>query len=565
MARPEPLAVVRAYHDRTKHHPARYARSLGYMDWATQPDPFRTYAGAERLPLDHPPLRAAPTYDALFTGAVAPLPVGREAISRLFYDSLALSAWKQAPGTRPWSLRVNPSSGALHPTEGYLLAGPVPGLSDAPGVYHYAPYWHALERRLTFEPARWQRLTADLPQPCVLVGLTSIYWREAWKYGERAFRYCHHDVGHAIGTVTFAARTLGWRARLLDGVAPDDLARLLGVHDQQGPEAEHPDGLLVLYPEGAAAPPGPPRLRVGETWSSAFQGQANRLSHEHHDWPVIDEVSLATRQAAAAEYSVPSTQSEGGVRGGAELTEYSVLSTQPAAPADRGLPAQQIIRQRRSAVDMDGRTTLPAPAFYALLDRLLPGRYAVPFAVLPWEPCTSLLLFVHRVDGVEPGMYVLVRHPGHEASLRAHLRPDAVWGKPAGCPEGLPLYLLVAGEARRAAKLASCQQDIAADGAFAVAMLCEFEPRLRRAGASFYPKLFWETGLIGQVLYLEAEAAGLRGTGIGCFFDDTTHHYAGLSEQTWQDLYHFTLGGAVEDPRLKTIPPYAHLEGAATS
>ena len=38
-----------------------------------------------------------------------------------------------------------------------------------------------------------------------LLGLASVYWREAWKYGERAFRYCQHDVGHAIGTVRIAA------------------------------------------------------------------------------------------------------------------------------------------------------------------------------------------------------------------------------------------------------------------------------------------------------------------------------------------------------------------------
>ena len=50
-ASPEELVV--AYHERTKHHVHRYAAALGYMDWATQPDPFRRYAGAElvRLPL----------------------------------------------------------------------------------------------------------------------------------------------------------------------------------------------------------------------------------------------------------------------------------------------------------------------------------------------------------------------------------------------------------------------------------------------------------------------------------------------------------------------------------
>lgn len=47
--------------------------------------------------------------------------------------------------------------------------------------------------------------------------------------------------------------------------------------------------------------------------------------------------------------------------------------------------------------------------------------------------------------------------------------------------------------------------------------------RVERAvtdGAWRYPRLYWECGQIGQLLYLEAEAAGLSGTGIGCYFDD---------------------------------------------
>src|SRR5439155_19869669 len=30
--------IVVAYHERTKHHYHRFAASVGYMDWATQPD-----------------------------------------------------------------------------------------------------------------------------------------------------------------------------------------------------------------------------------------------------------------------------------------------------------------------------------------------------------------------------------------------------------------------------------------------------------------------------------------------------------------------------------------------
>ena len=61
------------------------------------------------------------------------------------------------------------------------------------------------------------------------VGLTSITWREAWKYGERAFRYCQHDVGHALAALRFAAAALGWRLQLLQEWDDAMLARLLGL------------------------------------------------------------------------------------------------------------------------------------------------------------------------------------------------------------------------------------------------------------------------------------------------------------------------------------------------
>ena len=42
--------VIR-YHVRTKHHFNRYARSLGFLDWANQPDPFRRFDGSPLIPL----------------------------------------------------------------------------------------------------------------------------------------------------------------------------------------------------------------------------------------------------------------------------------------------------------------------------------------------------------------------------------------------------------------------------------------------------------------------------------------------------------------------------------
>jgi hypothetical protein len=102
----------------------------------------------------------------------------------------------------------------------------------------------------------------------------------------------------------------------------------------------------------------------------------------------------------------------------------------------------------------------------------------------------------------------------------------------------------------------SCHQEIAADGVFAAAMIARFEDPLARYGPWFYRRLFWECGAVGQILYLEAEAAGARGTGIGCFFDDPTHELLGLKTRAYQSLYHFTVGRPVEDSRLTTLPAY---------
>jgi SagB-type dehydrogenase family enzyme len=545
----DPLAQVVYYHERTKHHLNAYARSLDYLDWATQPNPFRRFAGVPRFPLDHPPLTDAPTYDALFLGGqIQPRPVNRETVSQLFYDSLALSAWKQAGASR-WSLRINPSSGDLHPTEGYLIAGPVAGLSSEPGVYHYSPFEHTLEQRLTLAEQEWEALASQLPDSCLLIGLASIYWRESWKYGERAFRYCHHDLGHAIGTVTLAAAILGWRTRLIETLADTELADLLGVHRQQGMEAEHPDCLLAVFPASASA------LTVSLQLSPALLerlshieplGKENRLSRNHHAWPIIDQVAAVTRYP-----------------GSTDVAESVPAAVNPTAesglPADRCRSARRIIQQRRSAVAMDGRTSISREVFYHLLTRVTPHLSPVPFQVLPWRPRVSLALFVHRVNGLESGLYLLIRDPSHRPSLRAALHSEFLWQQPAGCPAVLELYLLQPGDVRETARIISCHQAIAADGAFSLGMLAEFETSLKQRGSWFYPRLFWETGLIGQILYLEAEAAGVRATGIGCFFDDAMHQILGIEDRRWQSLYHFTVGGPVEDTRLKTLHPYFHL------
>ncbi len=550
---PSALDITLAYHERTKHHPFRFAPALGYMDWDTQPDPFRRFEAAAVLPLDFLPVRQEPRYEPVFVlGHIAQRSLDRASISQLFQDALALSAWKQAGNSR-WSLRVNPSSGNLHPTEGYLVAGPIAGLHPRPAVYHYTPFEHALELRSELSGEAWLKIAAQLPAGASLVGLTSIHWRESWKYGERAFRYCHHDAGHAIGCFAVSAAGLGWEAKLLEGVTDSDLAVLLGVHVQTGVEAEHADCLLAVFPQETGFTIDAQRMFTipgtvcDELRSARWFGVPNLLSSDHHPWPVIDEVAAATEKLSPP----------GEAFWSATTGENSALVI-----GDSPLALRRIIHQRRSAVALDGQTGLTRDAFYRILLKVMPGWRQVPFTTLPWRPCVDLLLFVHRVTDLAPGLYALLRDPTRKEALEGSMQRAFAWRRPAMCPESLPLFFLEEGDARHAAQQSSCNQGIAADGVFAAAMLTDYRVSLEAFGPWFYRRLYWETGVVGQVLYLEAEASGIRSTGIGCFFDDLTHQVFGLTGDRFQVLYHFTVGGPVDDPRLQTHPPYHHLARA---
>ncbi|MBL8842638.1 MAG: SagB/ThcOx family dehydrogenase [Planctomycetes bacterium] len=587
MSEPREAAAL-AYHLRSKHHPRRFAASLGYLDWATQPEPFRSYAGAPRceLPLSADGVTAR--WSDLFAAASgrAPLPaapVTREALAAFFELSLGLTAWKRAGDAR-WPLRANPSSGNLHPTEGWLVV-PEGRAIDA-GAWHYAVHDHALEQRVAFAAAAVSAVAsapASAPAgaaapPGFAVALTSIHWREAWKYGERAFRYCQHDVGHALGALRFAAATLGWRAELLDELGDAPLERLLGL-DRDGDFAhlapadrETAETLLWIATDGApvdrAAALRWLRGQVERSGEARYAGRANALSSDHVDWPAIAEVHAATVRAAALEAPTH------------DDSPSPSLPPPPPPPLSLSPPllpahgersaAAALIRGRRSAVAFDPRPTLPAADLFALLDATLPRPAAPPFDLWLAAPPLHLLLFVHRVDGVASGLYLLERggsraDPRDAADafapsdeLRAALAPDAEWARVDGAPRHLPLFRLRAGDFRDSARIVSCRQEIAADSAFSLGMVARFAPELVGAPHA-YRRLFWNAGLVGQALYLAAEAAGVRATGIGCYFDDLVHELLGLRDATFQSLYHFTVGTPVDDPRIASEPPYGHL------
>ncbi len=473
-------AIVLAYHQRTKHRLDRYAVGPETLDWDAQPDPFRRFAGAPLVSLALPADHDKTAWTQLFSpGAVAPHAPDLDSLGLLFELSFALSAWKEF-GPDRWAQRCNPSSGNLHPTEVYLLARGLADLND--GLYHYAPKEHGLEQRACFAGA-----SASAPAPRLLVGFSSIHWREAWKYGERAFRYCQLDMGHAIGALRYAAAVLGWRLREV-ALTHAETAALLGLDragDFASAEREEPETVfeLLLSPESSA--------------------------------------------------------------------------TEPAA---------DLIRSRRSAQRFDRRARLEADKFWPIMAALMPqtpqGQTTLPWDALSAPAAVHAVLFAHRIDGLAPGAYLFPRHASALPALQTAM-PHLAWTPAPGHPADVPLYELTQNPALAGTvRTLSCHQAIGADALFVVALLAQFDETFEQAPWR-YRALLQEAGLIGQALYLEAEAAGLRGTGIGCYFDDAMHELLGLRGPlpdapagSWQVLYHFSVGLPLPDTRITSSPPY---------
>jgi hypothetical protein len=354
---------------------------------------------------------------------------------------------------------------------------------------------------------------------------------------------------------------------LLDDLSQDQLAAMLGTDRPEdfpdSAEREHPDVLSVVWPV-----PGdtgdknniyknipmkiPQHLIEKMSQEGVWQGSANKLSPTHRSWTAIESV---------AEHSWKSPETDNGA--------FSITPKRPMelfSEKNLGPPAGKIIRQRRSAVSFDQVTRISSETFFKMLQRLMPHvdvertERLMPWDMWPYDPAIHLLIFVHRVDGLAPGIYFLARDETRIGFLKENLTSEISWSRLPEIPEDLPLFLVQEGDVRDLAARVSCTQEIAGDSAFSFGMLAEFSDRLQEKGAWFYPRLFWESGILGQVMYLEAENFGVRGTGIGCFFDDPVHEILGVKGEALQSLYHFTVGGPVEDTRLTTLPPYFHLK-----
>src|SRR5271155_1427635 len=328
---PEDLRCMgwREYHELTKHSVESLRRTQHYLDWANMPNPFRHYEGVPVLDLPADP--PAPQISALEvlegkTGNTLARD-GAEFLSQLMFYSASISASKRVPSTGAvYALRVNPSSGNLHPTEFHICSQRLVGWPH--GLYHYRPSSHMAEQRAIGEFARE---LVDISAPLIFV-LTSIAWREAWKYGDRAYRYCMHDIGHAWQALTLAAQAIGCESFAFGHFSDDRVAEGCLLHEDEWP-------MLIV---GLYGPSIPVRM-LDPVETILFGGQPNRLSEKQEPYPLIERIHVATKLSTQA--TIPFLcQSKALGRG--EINLPPLVSTSRSFG--------DVARARRSALDFRG-------------------------------------------------------------------------------------------------------------------------------------------------------------------------------------------------------------------
>jgi SagB-type dehydrogenase family enzyme len=484
------------YHEFTKHSVESLRRIPHVLDWANMPDPFRHYEGVPVLDLPgDPPDPTTPALDVLYgVSHTTPARDGPTFLSQLLFYSAAISASKRVSLTgERYALRVNPSSGNLHPTEFHFRAR---GLKEWPdGLYHYRPSSHTAEQRALGD---LELKVAGNPAPIVFI-LTSIAWREAWKYHDRAYRYCLLDVGHAWQSLALAARAIGCESFAVGHFPDDEVAESCHLHEDEWP-------MLIIGLRGSTIPVREPDA-CETVW---YNGQANQLSEKTIMYPSIDGIHVATKLSSLACHSISSASPTG--------SGEMIL---PASASSRSAFGG-VVRMRRSALDFQGGTQSMS---LAQLSAILAATARPLFADFAAGGYIQLYLYVHRVAGLPQGVY-------------------RYW------PENGELERIASGDQRVAIAGLSLGQDLAGNACVAFSMIGDLDRAARAHGDRGYRYVHFEAGAIGHRLYLAAEALGLGATGIGAFYDEEVHGYLKLAPAQGQVVYHFAIGYPVPDPRL---------------
>jgi SagB-type dehydrogenase family enzyme len=481
--------MAHLYHESTK---------LFYLDMQRKPPAYKRYRGLQPLPLpaEVAPL-AVPALEAVATTVQTASPTqvfDLTTLAGLLFFSAGRIRTRAFIGAGEVAFRAAASAGGLHPIEVYVVCGDLPGL--AAGVYHFSPADFALRslRQGDYRGALAQAVADPTlaTTPGTLV-FSAIFWRSAWKYRVRSYRYCFWDNGTIVANLLAAATAAGLPARVLMGFVDTQVNQLLGL-----------DG----YREASTclAPFGPP-------------ADLRPLPDTGQVPPLSVEVEVSSRE----EIDYPEIT---------RLHNASALTTPAEVAAWRGSLAPQPARSIGPRYPLHSLT--PGLAAVSTLGDVIRQRGSTRrFAREPVSFSQLSAILTHATTGIPADSL----GPGGSSLLDIYLIANAVTDLPSGSyvltPQEQAVEMLSAGDFREEAGHLCFEQALGADASAVVFFMANLESLLQRFGNRGYRAVHMQAGVLGGKMYLCAGALGLGASGLTFYDDDVstffTPHATGKS------------------------------------
>ena len=487
------------YHRETSYD--RHGMGGHFLDWANQPAVFKVYEGVASLKLPREVEFPKGKLSSLFleeSAEKSTTGIDLAGLSKLLLLTQTLTA-KARSQEGDFFFRSAASAGALYPTEIYTAVQGVNGVEN--GLYHFALHDHGLVplRRGDFSAFLADATgSAEKTLPAVTIALTAIFFRSAWKYRARAYRYHLMDTGHVEENLILALKALGLPYEVSYDFEDDRVNRFLGLDEKR--EA----ALALVFIGERDVPKGQGAGAVDPAKESILQ--ASRVSAKEVDYPAIREMHGAGKKDRPGEAG----QVEMSQRLGVKPQEWR----QPEAPVSWGEVADypDCVFMRRSR-----RNFVKQPLRQEHMAGLLQCFFASDRK--EYENSLAAGFLAGRVEGTAPGFYLLDRHgkalgmvaQGSFMETMTHICLDQAWLAQAGA------HFL---------------------------FLADLDLVDRTWGPRGYRYAMMTAGRLGQRLYIAATAMGLGCCGIGAFYDAEARDLLGLNENS--RLLYLVAVGAVK-------------------
>ncbi len=490
-------SITQHYHQRTKYDPDTIAQRGRALDFSQQPVPFKTYKVGTEIDLKP------------FLEGVAKTDLQR--LSRLLYHSYGTTAVVPYPD-HPFYMRAAPSAGGLYPAELYLIAREDAALPA--GLYNYQvgnhslwrywdnQVWSALEEACLWHPA--------LATTKLMLVITAVFWRSAWRYDDRAYRRIFLDSGHILGNIDLAAAMNDYRPHLIGGFVDENLNQILYLDDQQ--EGAIAALALADLLDAEQNLPVFPTVLPSETDTSypeILDGELLYYCHEASEIYTLDA-------AYPKDFVMPPDEDKYNF-------PFCLKVPTASAPIQWGDDLTELahtIRVRRSTRRFTG-AAITAEDLAALLDFTYhPDHYQSQG--LDAQPDTfdlSLIqtfVAVSDVTGLEAGCYFYAAQAEELRQIRFK-------------------------NFRRELHYLCLQQELGRDAAAVVFHTADLGVAIARYGDRAYRYLHMDAGYLGQRLNLGAIRLQLGVSGIAGFFDDHVNEVLGIPTDE-AVLYITTLG-----------------------